>query len=218
MSTTTKLILSCVGVFFGGTGVYWQTHSTDAFNARLWIGLIMAGVIPLGSYLIGLAQKAPWDGAAGGVSVPPAAKVGALVGLTLLLGACASTTQPSGLDQALAKLSADVIVDLDAAQAIAVANNDELAIACYPALRAWLVTSLGTSTPSLGQVKGVISGYEKARTLRRGLEGGVGGIPTPVKLACAALLQDERLFALRLAAMIGGASVGAPGIGALLPK
>lgn len=126
------------------------------------------------------------------------------------------------LSDALAKVQADALVDLDAADAIAVAAGDEIAHACYPVLKEWFVSTLGTSTPTVSQVKGVFSAFEKARTVRIGIEGTVGAggptIPVKVKLGCAALLQDERLFALRLAAMIGGASVGVPGISAVIPK
>ncbi len=62
MSMTMKLILSCAGVFLGGSGASYQVHTTDVMNARFWIGLAFAGLIPLGTYFVGLSQKAPWDG------------------------------------------------------------------------------------------------------------------------------------------------------------
>jgi hypothetical protein len=134
-----------------------------------------------------------------------------LLALVLLAG-CAG--QPSLSDE-LSKLDARVVIDLDAAQAIAVANNDELAMACYPVLKEWFVATFGTPTPTADQVKGVISAYEKARTVRRGAESGGLVLPNKLKLACAALLQDERLFALRLAALFGGAAI--PGVGSIAP-
>lgn len=62
MSMTTKLVLSCVGIFLGGAVAYYQVHGSDPLGARLYIGLVMAGAGPLGAYFVGLAQKAPWDG------------------------------------------------------------------------------------------------------------------------------------------------------------
>jgi hypothetical protein len=146
----------------------------------------------------------------------------AIIGICLSTVACATTGAPAAdpsLGDALAKLSATTVIDLDAADAIAVAKGDVVAHACYPVLKTWFVAQLGTATPTLGQVKGVFSAFELARTTRMGVESGVNtGIPVTVKLGCAALLQDERLFALRLAAMIGGASVGVPGVSTLIPK
>jgi hypothetical protein len=135
--------------------------------------------------------------------------------LALIFAGCAST---SPLADELARLDARILVDLDAAQAIAIANNDPLAAACFPALKEWLTDRVNTRTPTTTQVKGVISAYETARTVRRGIEGGEG-IPVKLKLACAALLQDERMFALRLALLIGGGAVpGVGSIGQFLPQ
>ncbi len=132
-----------------------------------------------------------------------------------------SHPQPQSLGEALANLKADVPIDLDAAQVIAVAHGDALAAACFPALKQFLVAQTGTATPTPDQIKGVFSAYEKARVERIALEGAAAtGVKLPdyLKLGCAALLQDERLFALRIAALIGGTYVGVPGVGGLLPK
>ena len=59
-----KMFLSIAGVFLGGVGAYWQVHSgpgVDVTTMTYWVSALMAGVIPLGSYLLGLAQKPPWQ-------------------------------------------------------------------------------------------------------------------------------------------------------------
>ena len=64
MSMTTKIILSCLGLIFGGLTSYYQDHGGPGVNVTsltFWIGAVMAGLVPLGSYFVGLAQKAPWE-------------------------------------------------------------------------------------------------------------------------------------------------------------
>ena len=64
MSPTMKMILSLSGVFLGGVGSYWQLHGNPGVlvtTAAFWVGMVMAGVIPLGSYMLGLASKPPWE-------------------------------------------------------------------------------------------------------------------------------------------------------------
>jgi hypothetical protein len=129
--------------------------------------------------------------------------------------------EPQSVGEVLANLKGDLPIDLDAATAIAVAHNDEIAAACYPALKRFFMETLATPTPSPDQVKGVFSAWEKARVERIALEGkaGVGvTFPTYLKLGCAAMVQDERNFGIRLAAMIAGAQIGMPGVSGLLPK
>lgn len=129
--------------------------------------------------------------------------------------------EASSLGEALANLKADTLIDLDAAQTIAVAHGDVIAAACYPALKQFFTEQTGTGTPTVDQVRGVFSGFEKVRVERMAVEakGSTGvKIPDYLKLGCAALVQDERFFALRLAAMIGGRAVGLPVLPSLLPK
>ena len=59
----------------------------------------------------------------------------------------------------------------------------------------------------------MISGFEKLRVERKAIEGKVGGsgVPDDLRLGCAALLQDERDFIIKMSLLVGGASVGAPG-------
>lgn len=61
MSMTMKLVLSIAGTIIGGAGNFYQTHSTGPFNGAFWIAFVMAGIIPLGTYFLGLSQRAPWD-------------------------------------------------------------------------------------------------------------------------------------------------------------
>ena len=61
MNMVLKLSLSIIGTFIVSAGGYYQVHSAGPFNTSFWISFTMAGVIPLGTYFLGLAQKAPWD-------------------------------------------------------------------------------------------------------------------------------------------------------------
>src|SRR5229473_425661 len=119
----------------------------------------------------------------------------------LTVSGCASTT-PGGPppQDPLASLSGDLVVDLDAADAIAVAHNDQLGHLCYPVLRKYV-----GGQPTVDEIRGVISTFEKVRVTRMALGIGTGGvaIPLDLKIGCAPLLQDERDFALRLAVMVG---------------
>ena len=144
--------------------------------------------------------------------------------LALALGGCASGgvdvqlpqhPQPQSLGEVLANVKGDTVIDLDAAQAIAVAHGDVIAMACYPVLKKYLAPATGTTT--VDKVVGLVSGFEKLRVERMAIEAGVGaaGIPPDLRLGCAALLQTEKEFALRLAALAAGGAI--PGVGALTP-
>ena len=64
MTSTMKMILSLIAVFLGGVASYWQVHDNPGVlvtTARFWVGMVMAGVVPLASYMIGLTSKAPWE-------------------------------------------------------------------------------------------------------------------------------------------------------------
>lgn len=61
MDPKTVMILSLVGIAIGGADGYWQIHSAAALDIRFWIGMTFASVAPVGAYLVGLSQKAPWD-------------------------------------------------------------------------------------------------------------------------------------------------------------
>lgn len=69
MSSTTKLILSCLGTFIGGAGGYWKLHGDPGIlitTPTFWISFVMAGLYPLGVLFLGLSQTAPWQ-----VNKPP---------------------------------------------------------------------------------------------------------------------------------------------------
>jgi hypothetical protein len=63
MSMTTKLILSCLGTFLAPVAMYYQGHAKPETvgDPHFWISAVVAGVMPLATYFIGLAQRAPWD-------------------------------------------------------------------------------------------------------------------------------------------------------------
>jgi len=64
MNYTTKLMLSCLGTFLGGAVAYYQVNSGPGVlltTTNFWVGFVMAGLAPLGSYFLGLSQKSPWD-------------------------------------------------------------------------------------------------------------------------------------------------------------
>src|SRR4029077_15087653 len=111
----------------------------------------------------------------------------------LALAGCATTTPA---EKFLDKLEVTVVADLDAAIAVAAAHNDPMAVTCLTALKAYV----GTAKPSAEQVKGAISAWETARATRISLQ---GGSASPLKIACAPLLMDEREFMARLLIMFG---------------
>jgi len=64
MNATVKVILASLGVFLGGAVGYWQVNSGPGVlltTPTFWIGFVMSGLAPLGSYFLGLAQKPPWE-------------------------------------------------------------------------------------------------------------------------------------------------------------
>lgn len=114
-------------------------------------------------------------------------------------GSTTNPTQPS-LFETLAQVTS---ADIDAALADAIASNDSDAILCYPVLKKYIGQPLIKS----GDVKGLISLNQKKRDL---LLNGGPKIPTDLKQACAAFVQDERAFAMKFAILIGAASHGVP--------
>lgn len=127
--------------------------------------------------------------------------LGLLVTMVLLTG-CAGTVSSSPDPDPLTALGQIAAVDLDAAQAIAVAHNDTIAAMCFPVLKKYL-----GATPTGDQIKGVISAFEKARVTRLGVE---NGVPSDLKIACAPLLMDERMFLVRLGIMLAPVPIPRP--------
>lgn len=228
MTMVQKIVFSCLGLFIGGTGSHWTAHSNDPLTARFWISLAFAGLIPLGAYFVGLAQKSPWNGEGpmqGGANMGGTMRCILIVVMAgLVMAGCATGgaqlalpqhPEPQTLSEAVANLKGDVPIDLDAALAIAQAHNDELAIPCWPALKRFFTETTGSPNATADQIKGVFSAWEKARVERIAIEGKSAGggtiLPNYLKLGCAAMVQDDRNFFIRLAAMIAAASSGAPG-------
>lgn len=60
MTTFQKMALSIAGVFLGGATSFYQVHlNDDPMTVRFWIGLVMAGLAPVGGYLLGFYQLNP---------------------------------------------------------------------------------------------------------------------------------------------------------------
>lgn len=129
--------------------------------------------------------------------------------------AVASSTAADGTVDQLAVLAKFTVADLAAADADAVANNDEIAHACYPALSKF-VQSLQPNVPGSGPqtVAGAFSIFQKKRDLLQSSGGKGSLLPAYLKIGCAALVQDEKVFLAKLALIAaGGAATG----GAVLP-
>lgn len=109
--------------------------------------------------------------------------------IVLLLAGCA---QQQRLDADLDKLAATSITDLNAATVAAQTQGDVLAAACYPALAGWITQLQQHRTaPPIG----VFSAFQQQRGIYKALSpmgGGVSGMPTSVKLGCAALYIDVK--------------------------
>ena len=151
-----------------------------------------------------------------------------------LLAACTTATAPVGgsptsasASDPLTQIAQFTVMDLQNADALALAapdapgcdpgTHDCIAHACYPAL-----TKFVQSIPAVGgqpqTVSGAISAFELARSTRLGVQSAVGsGLPAYLKLGCAALVQDETVFAAKLAAMAGGAAASPTALPAIIP-
>lgn len=135
-----------------------------------------------------------------------------IVVLTLALAACGSTgsaqaptTQaPTGPDP-LTQIAQFTIADLQAADMDAVAHNDAISHACYPALIRFVSELQGNIAGAT--VKGAFSAFQRARDLRLGYQ---SGLPVYLKLGCAALVQDETALLIKLGAIGAGAAIVGP--------
>jgi hypothetical protein len=59
MICSPKVALSLAGTFLIGLTGYYELHRADPLDARFWIALVMAGLAPIGSYLLGYNQVNP---------------------------------------------------------------------------------------------------------------------------------------------------------------
>jgi hypothetical protein len=97
-----------------------------------------------------------------------------------------SAAQPSDpLGKFLADIHARTLVDAQAAKADADSHNDVIAISCWT----YIATKMESSgaTPST-QIAGILSAFQKARDIRRGIGSGVSD---EFKLACSPLVLEE---------------------------
>src|SRR6185437_13569753 len=118
----------------------------------------------------------------------------AYLAVALLAGCTAQQQQQTNtnLNNALAKLAAINIADLNAAAADAAAHNDTLAVACYPVLANWVIT-LQQNHGQPVVPAGAFDAFQHARDIYKGLGGaGLAAIPNSVKLGCAALFLDAQ--------------------------
>lgn len=134
--------------------------------------------------------------------------------VTGALSACTVATRTGtasvGTDP-LSDLAKFNVADLQAADADAVAHNDQISHACYPALIQF-VQSIQGGTPST-TVAGAFSAFQKARDVRLTVQ---GGLPAYLKIGCSPLVMDEQLLLARLAVIGAGGALLAPAAPALL--
>lgn len=178
------------------------------------------------------------------VAASPAPAAAPASGIQAAIDRIISPTDP--VQGIIARIERDgpakINADMDAAGAYAVSQKDIVAAPCYPAIKVWIAglpplpagalrERIATRAPPIGAA----TAFEYARVDRIATEGGVNAWrarvqtvlaagPSPqLMLGCGALLQDERLFIARVAALIGaGATVGAvapalPMLGPILP-
>ena len=189
----------------------------------------MIRLIPLALALAGLAACTAAPAATtGGSTAPPA---------TAPAAALPATFANADLVTVLTNLKTKTVADLTAAEADATANGDAISQPCYPAEITWInslpaVPSLTLPGPTTANPSpGPILLYQQARDTRHSVESLTAqiktalaaGIPTSVKLGCAALLIDEQTFFNKLLTLAGGAAAMnalaplAPAAGAALP-
>lgn len=119
-----------------------------------------------------------------------------------LLTACASfppaaIAQDKDSQAAAQSIAGVVSADLDAAIAIAKANNDATGAACWQAIKDNLAAKPAQPAPA-----GAISAFEALRSRVRTLQ---AGVPEAVHVACAPLVVDANLVLLKLGAIAAGA-------------
>ena len=133
------------------------------------------------------------------------------------LSACSGTASVSvapnaSTTNALAQIASFTVTDLQNADADAVAHNDVIAHACYPALIQF-VQSSPLATPGT-TVSGAFSAFQAARDVQQSVQG--FQVPNYLKLGCAPLVMDVQQFLINLAALGAGAATGVPPLPAIL--
>lgn len=121
----------------------------------------------------------------------------AYLAVAVLLAGCTAQQQQqtnTNLNNALAKLAAVSIADLNAAAADAAAHNDTLAVACYPVLANWVITLQQNHGQPVVPM-GAFDAFQHARDIYKGFStpgGALASIPNSVKLGCSALFLDAQ--------------------------
>lgn len=134
-----------------------------------------------------------------------------LLGLLLMvLGGCAlsnAVEEMKGNDELtfFQAMQHATMADLDQAEADAHATGDIIAETCYTTLKKYV----GKPLPGKPEIKGVFSAFQSARGLKSKVD---TGIPADLRLGCAALVQDVRLFVIKMAAIATGAGAAAGGV------
>ena len=119
----------------------------------------------------------------------------------LLLGAC-TTPQGGTTTDPIQGIAEFAKADLEAAKVSAVAHEDYSAD-CWQAL----LDMLGEDRPAPTDIKGVFSGVQAARNVRRAVQ---GGVPEAVHKACAVVVLDAQQTFNRLLLMAGGSVIPLP--------
>jgi len=162
--------------------------------------------VGLGLAILGFVAKSATTG-----SMPTSVKV---LACALLLGGCASVSKD--VAQVKADLAAFTQADLDMAIEMARVATDAEApyrMRCYNTLKKYVPTA--PSPAANIQVKGLISGFEKAAELDQQARGGLAAVPQDLRADCAVLLLSTQEFALRLGAKFAPVP-GAAAVGGLL--
>ena len=115
--------------------------------------------------------------------------------LGLLVSSCIGANNYAPIEEAIESIevkdyerfNAIIITDVTAARDLAVADSDEIAVVCWDGV----LEFLDRVDPSVfvGESQGVAHSYQKARVVRRFLE---GDMPVDLKLACSAMVGESK--------------------------
>lgn len=131
-------------------------------------------------------------------------KLALALAAAVLVAGCSTIAPASGSStpavDPIAQISTFTVADLQAADVDAVANGDQIAHACYPALEKF-VQSLPNANGST-TVAGAFSAFQKARDLRNSV---AAGVPIYLTMGCGPLYAQVHADFL---AAIAGAFTG----------